>query len=476
MLYVYDKVVDGRVLIRDTEDGVIEEYSLEEIAHFPLKIRRAIVGYKNGGIEDALTATAIERTQVLAAGKSLLGEEFQMQDFILQFFNSYEGVVAVLTKYVGTDKDVVVPFGVYNICDNAFANSDIRSVAFPSSVKYIGTCAFENCTNLERVHFNNNLKAISRSAFAGCTALKSVDLTGMSSLGCIDVCAFKKCTSLAELKVESKNCYVILDDAFIDCNKLRSVELSGGLDKLSKTAFARCAGLQRVDLSESKLYELQDSTFSSCKHLVEVKLPASLREIGARAFFRCESLRSVQFTPVQSSLGIGAYAFASTKLRGIALPVGVKYIDRGAFYRCSSLTSVLLQESLLEIGEYAFGSCKNLKKLRLPESVDTLGDKFFGFVVNGLNIEYEIGKSKLLRINTYRQPADLTPGCAPQFFCSQRRANTSQTEKAPAKNSVTPSKVYFRSIEGVKLYLHSANGTVGTDYAVANNILYEVID
>lgn len=82
---------------------------------------------------------------------------------------------ATITKYNGTDQNVVIPssidgYAVSAIGDGAFAGTDIKSVIISSGVKEIGWFVFENCPKLHSVTVPKSVEAIGYDAFGGAGA------------------------------------------------------------------------------------------------------------------------------------------------------------------------------------------------------------------------------------------------------------------------------------------------------------------
>ena len=83
----------------------------------------------------------------------------------------------VLKKYVGTDADVVVPEGVTEIGENAFAKrSFVRSIRIPSSVKKVNSYAFNTGSAIEELIFSGGFCSFERFSFYGCQDLKTLVL------------------------------------------------------------------------------------------------------------------------------------------------------------------------------------------------------------------------------------------------------------------------------------------------------------
>ena len=81
-----------------------------------------------------------------------------------------------ITKYVGTDKSVVIPSKIEEkdvtcIGRGSFRNIDITSVFVPSTVKIIYDVAFADCKNLEKVVLSEGLERIYSGVFSECSAL-----------------------------------------------------------------------------------------------------------------------------------------------------------------------------------------------------------------------------------------------------------------------------------------------------------------
>lgn len=87
---------------------------------------------------------------------------------------------AILTAYVGTEKEVEIPatldgYTVLAIGDRAFLdNARITSVTLPKTVTLIGWFAFSGCVSLERIVIPATVEAISYGAFQNCPSRLTV--------------------------------------------------------------------------------------------------------------------------------------------------------------------------------------------------------------------------------------------------------------------------------------------------------------
>lgn len=88
---------------------------------------------------------------------------------------------ATITRYNGTEKDVVIPselggYPVAEIGTSAFYSKSITSVVIPDTVRDIGNKAFQFCDDMESVTFGNSVETIGDYAFYECIKVKSLIL------------------------------------------------------------------------------------------------------------------------------------------------------------------------------------------------------------------------------------------------------------------------------------------------------------
>ncbi len=94
----------------------------------------------------------------------------------------------VLTKYVGSGGNVVVPKGVTVIGEEAFSNDkNVINIKLPYGIRKISRYAFLNCSFLQTIQLPKSLKFIEMGAFAGCNELRDIqipeetDVSGLSN-------------------------------------------------------------------------------------------------------------------------------------------------------------------------------------------------------------------------------------------------------------------------------------------------------
>ena len=255
-----------------------------------------------------------------------------------------------------------LPEGLESIGDYAFAKmSRLTELELPNSLKKIGVGAFVNNTKLVTVlsHLSDppvigdNTFSISRwneethlydsipssatlfvpegtkakyEAIKGWTMFANIEegepmetmvgqlkyycTTGGTTATVIKDDSYKELTevSIPAMVIINRKIYRVTavgENAFYQCNRIKSLSLPEGLESIGKAAFFQVV-------------------------LSEVNFPSSLKAIGDYAFYNCYFLKSVTF------------------------PEGLESIGREAFRSCQHLTRVELPSTLSSIGEEAF--------------------------------------------------------------------------------------------------------------------------
>lgn len=185
----------------------------------------------------------------------------------------------------------------------------------PASTKVVGYGAFRYCKHLRRAELNEGLEALGAKWNGG-----RGDLRGH---------AFAY-SGIKSIRIPS-TLKTIEGETFSGCKKLRSVELSEGLEEIGWYAFTRSS-------------------------IGSVVFPSSTRVIGESAFERCTRLRNVWLNEGLKSLGGPG-------------PIG----SGGTSFKKCAMKSIEIPSTLAAISSSTFMSCKNLKKIEFREGRKVLG-------------------------------------------------------------------------------------------------------
>ena len=114
--------------------------------------------------------------------------------------------------------------------------------------------------------------------------------------------------------------------------------------------------LETVDISGTNIKEVPDQALSDKEKLKTVRLPEGINRIGSSAFNNCQQLTAVTFG-------------SQTSVEGkIVFPSTLRNVEYNAFYNCQLLTHLDFSAcTVLEyIGSSAFENSFNLKEVLFP--------------------------------------------------------------------------------------------------------------
>ncbi|MCR5234393.1 MAG: leucine-rich repeat domain-containing protein [Lachnospiraceae bacterium] len=184
-------------------------------------------------------------------------------------------------------ESLVVPAGVSEIGDFAFARSSVERVSLPEGIDRIGYAAFYNCANLEDIIIPDSVRTIELGAFDGCKwmdeRLAKDDGNDFIVAGQGILIGYKGNGGDVSVPAGVK---AIGPGCFAGNKGITSVTLPQGLEKIGEEAFLGCAGIRDVTIPDT-VTDIEDRAFKNCP-LDQVIIPAGVRNIGLGAFDRTE--------------------------------------------------------------------------------------------------------------------------------------------------------------------------------------------
>ncbi len=307
-----------------------------------------------------------------------------------------------ITKYTGSDADVIIPstiegYPVTSICDSAFRYcTSLTSVTIPDSVISIGDWAFGNCQSLTSVTIPDSVTNIGVHAFYYCESLTSVAIP--DSVTSIGVGAFTGCYNLTSITVNENNTNYSSDEYGVLYNK----------DKTTLIKYPVGNSRETFEIPDS-VTSIGDWAFEVCYSLTSVTIGNSVTSIGYAAFVSCDSLTSITVDSANRYYSSDEYGvlYNKDKTTLIQYPIGnsrttfeipdsVISIGFSAFYDCDSLTSVTIPDNVTNIGDFAFLRCTSLSSITIGNSVTSIGDyAFLGCTIYYTGTEEEWSKIEI---------------------------------------------------------------------------------
>ena len=169
---------------------------------------------------------------------------FTNSPYMKKEFGDFVIMGGILSKYLGTDKEVTIPDNVSTIGENAFAEAyHVETIIIPNTVKTIANKLFGTFYT-----WGNEAKPQLKKVIIG---------DGVTSIG---------------------------DEAFENCEKLTEVVFGTGLSSIGQKAFSGCKELKSIDLSKTALTEIKQEAFNGCYNAKKLALPSNIEIIGRSAF------------------------------------------------------------------------------------------------------------------------------------------------------------------------------------------------
>lgn len=238
-------------------------------------------------------------------------------------------------RYSGVSNNVIIPntyvgvngeHPIKRICEEAFLNkTNIEQITLPSSLEEINYASFKGCSGLEAINIPETLEYIGTEAFAGCSSLTKIvlpnSLTRMGGdilKGCVglkeisvpfvgsssdkvgyfgylfgDVNSNEDVPDSVEKVIITGNVYID-NNAFCECDKIKTVILGDGVSSVGSYAFYDCHDLKTVKLGKN-VGRVYASAFELCGNIESIVIPESLTVIDNAAFKDCVLLDTIYY-------------------------------------------------------------------------------------------------------------------------------------------------------------------------------------
>ncbi len=198
--------------------------------------------------------------------------------------------------------------------------------------------------------YTYDLAEITYNACESYSNLKTVDLSRLSYLRAINDYAFKGCSALTTIKLNSSTSLSIYSEAFANCTSLTTLNLTSNVYDIYGSAVNGCSNLKTITVStlNKHLCDVNGIVYSKDKtelvrcppgHNTTIfnhsSFPSTLEKIGNRAFATCK------------------------KIQMIHIPYGVKTIEM-CFQECTGLTTLQIPSSVTTFGYAMWGDIPNL--------------------------------------------------------------------------------------------------------------------
>ena len=338
-------------------------------------------------------------------------------------------------------KSIVFQGAVESFGGEMFSACDSLQYTEESNIKYLGNnenpylILVKASYDYQSFEINTQTKTIANEAFnvsgtiEDLTVPDSVKFIGYNSFERVKKIVYHGTATGSPWGARLMNVVTDGDFLYADSNKTILVAYTGsdslvnipnGVVKIDQSAFYGNSDLKSVVIPNT-VKNIGGWAFSDCFQLVEVTVPNSVDTIGSYAFNRVQSVFykgtadgspwGAQFvnptiengfiytdstkTVLAKYIGtdslitildgvteIKAKAFKENKyIKSVVMDDSLVSIGDNAFYDCPNLQSILLPEGLKTIGWYSFTNCGSLRTVTIPDGVETINYAFNNGVV-----------------------------------------------------------------------------------------------
>ena len=333
------------------------------------------------------------------------------------------GVLSI-GKYVFSDciclTDITIADSVTSIDDYAFSGCIcLTDLVIPDSVTSIGDYAFRKCTGLTSIVIPDTTITIGKAILSGCTNLTEITVPLLSTYS-FNTHSFIgyywgmttpfiiSSSQLTTINI-SNEISAFCDYAFAGCAGITNLTIPESVTNIGAFAFQGCIGLTSIIIPES-VTSIGDCAFFACRGLTNVNIPSSVTSIGSSIFRNCNNLEEITVSednPSYISFDGVIFNIAKTSLiqyaignsrTYYAIPDSVIIIGDGAFGGCANLERITIPDSVTELGNNTFIYCTHLTEIIIPSNVTIIGNYTF---YNCISLTDIIIPDNITRIDDY---------------------------------------------------------------------------
>ncbi|MDR0697161.1 MAG: leucine-rich repeat protein [Christensenellaceae bacterium] len=382
--------VNGTFTLNDfniTFDTVTETYNIieyignSEDVVIPGLINNCKIGY----IAPSIFADHINNIKNLTipfigptANNDEMNEKFNYLYYIddeEEYIDTYISVLTILTilpnyssiiypgsfTYESKLKKVILPEGILEIGEYAFAYSSIIEVELPKSLMTIRTAAFTMLLQLKYIEIPDNVELIESHAFSS------------PSFYIIKLPTFFSC-EIADFVFHSVY-FIIDDDSFNEYSN----------DEYFSKYESHFIKQSEISVYENSFYVTSSKLLAYAGNDHIVNIPSFITEIGDFAFYGNTSIKQVNLP--DNLIRIGNHAFYFTTLTKIALPDGIK--ELGNYALNDSINFLTLPSSVNKIGTSIFNGWRIIVMSPTPITLNNSINAHFIIVPNDAVYEYK---------------------------------------------------------------------------------------
>lgn len=285
-------------------------------------------------------------------------------------------------KYI---KSINIPKTVKTIYNNAFSESNLKSVSLPESLDYLGEAVFSYCIFLEQIRLPQNLTEVPISLLQGCISLSKVALS--LNIKTLKQSCFQGCKNLTHFEMPIS---VKTIEAYSLCDvKIPSIQLGFNINYIGDYAFAENEVLSSLIILNkdcicgNHIITYYDNTTIYIEGPENSVAENTIRFNATKKpiiYNDCVKIIEVEgiiylLNAYDMAIVIG-YNEELIEEKSIILDwiynTKVSWIEKRAFYGSHKLKDLYIPSSVGKIGDYIVEGCINLHTMRISGKSDII--------------------------------------------------------------------------------------------------------
>lgn len=344
---------------------------------------------------------------------------------------------AVITKYLGEDKDLVIPntiggYPVDRLGQHAIRyDNHIETITFSEGITGMDEEALSSCYSLKQINFPSTF-SIDYEKFEDmvlggystvpdfCDALETVTLAdGNKKMKLVDgilysydmTCVIFCPAKYAKTKVVLPDTVVtVVSSAFKDCVNIEEIVMPNSVKMIGYWAFMNANSLEKADIP-SGCEVIGQFAYGGTK-VSSLNIPASVRLIMGGAFGANCKLKTITVDPENKYFFMYGSAFCAKssdsddvvmldyatgdEATSYTIPEVITVLEQYALAHADNLKEIIVPATVKEIYAYAFESCANLEHIEFEEGIEAFP---YGALLYCNNLASVILPSSMTTIN-----------------------------------------------------------------------------
>ncbi|MEG0770541.1 MAG: leucine-rich repeat domain-containing protein [Clostridia bacterium] len=325
----------------------------------------------------------------------------------------YDKTKEILISYpCAKEGDFTVPSGVLEIGTTAFKEAkELEKITLPNSLLVVGDNAFEKSEKLADIALPDSVISVGRFAFDETLWFENQP-NGFVYIGKTAYCNKGNKEEIKEISIKDGT-KTIADGAFSGLTELKRVTIPTSLTDIGHAIFDGCINLKEISVSIDNRYfvseknvlynsektrliasasneesgfeiprsvlRIEDFAFSNYIKLEKVTISEEIQSVGYNAFINT----ALQKNATNGVLYINNIAYTyigeMPKEEAVVIKKGIVTLADGFLENNDRVVKVSLPTTLQHIGNSAFYNCINLSAINIPNGVESIDDNAFAY-------------------------------------------------------------------------------------------------